>query len=255
LVSSANHSQPSLFPSTKVDHDDEASLSSLLGTFTHEAIPQPMERTGPEFSQSGLHCSTPTSATQSEQNKADNASAGIPYNPQEVRPNNFSASATPTSEYGVHPASARASSFPEHIQRQYYSPSNHSGSTGSMAQSTSPSLPLSDGRTNLQSIKSDAEVPIDPSIAASSPTYPPHGGQYSPYPPQQEMSHGYPQHPGGPMYAQPRPDWTGYGQQPHHGMPAPYTGVSTPNSAASAGPRPGQVRPLRFTSYTKTRSG
>jgi hypothetical protein len=154
-----------------------------------------------------------------------------------------STSATPTSEYGVQPASARSGSFPEHIQRQYYPASNHSGSSGGMAQSTSPSMPLQDGRNHHpHQIKSDQDVPIDPSIAASSPTYPPHGGQYSPYPPQQEMSHGYPQHPGGPMYAQPRPDWAGYGQHPQHGMPAPYptSGVNTPTSAAPSGARPGQ---------------
>jgi hypothetical protein len=178
----------SLRPTTGVEeYDSEAVLSSLLGAFTNRSPRSSMERGAPEYSQS------------------DHASA--------IQSNNNFSSATPTSEYGVHPTSARSSTFPEHIQRQqYYPSSNHSGSSG------------------------------DPSIAASSPTYPPHGGQYSPYPPQQEMSHGYPQHPGGPMYAQPRPDWAGYGQQPHHGMPAPYqtTGVSTPTSAAPAGARPGQ---------------
>ena len=161
----------------------------------------------------------------------------------------------------MHPASARSGTFPEHIQRQYYPASNHSGSSGGMAQSTSPSIPLQDDHQNHHNPqnKSDQDiVPIDPSIAASSPTYPPHGGQYSPYPPQQEMSHGgYPQHPGGPMYAQPRPDWAGYSQQPHHGMPAPYatTGVSTPTSAAPAGARPGQVRiHFHFTSRLNSSS-
>jgi hypothetical protein len=220
-----------------------------------------MERGGPGFAQSGLQSPTLSFGTKSEIT-ADNASVvAIQYAPQEVRSTDFSNSATPTSEYGVHPTSARSGSFPEHIQRQYYTSSNHSGSSGSMAQSTSPSMPLQDGRSNHhQAIKSDAEVPIDPSIAASSPTYPPHGGQYSPYPPQQEMSHGgYPQHPGGPMYSQPRPDWSGYGQQPHHGMPAPYTtGVSTPTSAAPAGARPGQVSYtilpfLHYTNYASRR--
>lgn len=252
LVSSANsfnNSSSSFARSDLLLHADhhEAALSSLLGAFSKETPLRSMERGGSEFSQSGLHSPSPTPERHSEKYHADHASAAIPYAPiaQEVRSNNFSASATPTSEYGVHPTSARStSSFPEHIQRQYYSPSNHSGSSGGMAQPTSPSMPMQDGRTSHhQAIKSDAEVPIDPSIAASSPTYPPHGGQYSPYPPQQEMSHGYPQHPGGPMYAQPRPDWAGYGQHPQHGMPAPYTtGVSTPTSAAPAGARPGQVR-------------
>ncbi|KFX87498.1 hypothetical protein O988_09385 [Pseudogymnoascus sp. VKM F-3808] len=172
-----------------------------------------MERGASEFSRSGLN--TPYTATFNDASVDSPAEHQSPasYPAQEVRPVNYSASATPTSEYSVHPSSARSSSFPEHIQRQYYPSSSHSGSSG------------------------------DPSIAASSPTYPPHGGPYSAYPPQQEMSHAYPQHPGGPMYAQqPRPDWAGYGQHPQHGMPAPYpsSGVSNPNSAAPSGPRPGQ---------------
>jgi hypothetical protein len=239
----------SLRPTTEVEeYDSEAALSSLLGAFANRSPRSSMERGAPEYSQSGLHSPYPSAFndTQSEGTPADHASA-IQSN------NNFSA--TPTSEYGVHPTSARSATFPEHIQRQqYYPSSNHSGSSGGMAQTTSPSMPLQDGRSSHhnQQIKSDADVPIDPSIAASSPTYPPHGGQYSPYPPQQEMSHGYPQHPGGPMYAQPRPDWAGYGQQPHHGMPAPYqtTGVSTPTSAAPAGARPGQVSYLLYNTDT-----
>lgn len=205
-----------------------------------------MERGASEFSRSGLN--TPYTATFNDASVDSPAEHQSPasYPAQEVRPVNYPASATPTSEYSVHPSSARSSSFPEHIQRQYYPSSSHSGSSGGMAQPTSPSLPLQDGASNhhAQQIKSDQDVPIDPSIAASSPTYPPHGGPYSAYPPQQEMSHAYPQHPGGPMYAQqPRPDWAGYGQHPQHGMPAPYpsSGVSNPNSAAPSGPRPGQV--------------
>jgi hypothetical protein len=106
-------------------------------------------------------------------------------------------------------------------------------------------MPLQDGRPNHHNpqIKSDQDVPIDPSIAASSPTYPAHGGQYSPYPPQQDMQHGYPSHPGGAMYAQPRPDWAGYAGHPQHPMQGGYavTGAQTPTSAAPAGARPGQV--------------
>jgi hypothetical protein len=255
LVSSVHSlNRISLLSSTEPnEHDSEAALSKLLGAFTKGSAHQLMDRGGPDFTQSGLHSpySTAFSATQSEETPADRASAAN-YNPQEVRSNNYSNSATPTSEYSVNPASARSSSFPEHIQRQYYPSSNHSGSSGSMAQPPSPSsMPLQDGRTSHhQQIKSDAEVPIDPNIAASSPTYPPqHNGQYSPYPPQQEMSHGY-QHPGGPaMYQQPRPDWAGYGGSPaHHNMPGQYqtTGVGTPTSAAPAGGRPGQVRVLIY---------
>lgn len=245
----------------KDEHDPEAALGSLLGAFANGiSSSNSMDRGAPEYSQTGLHSPYPSALQgaddKSTENQTADTSSAAHYNPQDVRSNNYSSTATPTSEYGVHPASARSGSFPEHIQRQYYPSSNHSGSSGSMAQPTSPSMPLQDGRNHqnhAQQHKSDADVPIDPSIAASSPTYPPQYGQHSPYPPQQDMSHGYPQHPGGPMYAQPRPDWAGYGQpHPQHGMPAPYptSGVQTPTSAAPAGARPGQVS--IFLSVTKS---
>ncbi|EKD14865.1 c2h2 transcription factor [Drepanopeziza brunnea f. sp. 'multigermtubi' MB_m1] len=254
----------------------EATLSKLLSV-SASSPPHSMDRGSAQYPQSGLH--SPFSAftdTSSEDSPADHASAAQyppqpdlrSHNPnpnqnQNPNPNQnhtqnhnqnhnhnhypHSASATPTSEYGVYPASARSGSFPGHIQRPYHSSSSHSSgsSGGSMAQSTSPSLPLQDGRPNHQSsqIKSDQDVPIDPSIAASSPTYPPHSGQYSPYHPQQDMQHGYANPPPtGAMYAQPRPDWAGYagGQHPMHGG-YPVSGAQTPTSAAPSGARPGQV--------------
>ncbi|KAG4417882.1 hypothetical protein IFR04_009019 [Cadophora malorum] len=221
----------------------EAALSKLLGVSTNSSR-RSMDRGATQYSQSGLHSpfQHAFNDAQSEEESADHASAAH-YTP-EVRSNNYSTSATPTSEYGIYPTSARSGSFPEHIQRQYHPSSNHSGSNGGgMAQPTSPSLPLQDGRNHHNTqIKSDQDVPIDPSIAASSPTYPQHNGQYSPYPQQGDMSHGYPQHPaGGAMYTQPRPDWAGYagGQHPMHGG-YPVSGAQTPTSAAPAGARPGQ---------------
>ncbi|KAL2068141.1 hypothetical protein VTL71DRAFT_16239, partial [Oculimacula yallundae] len=226
----------------------EAALSKLLGVSVNSP-PHSMDRGPTQYSQSGLHSPLQHafSDSQSEEPSADHASAAN-YTPQ-VRSNNYPTSATPTSEYSNYPTSARSGSFPEHaIHRQYHPSSSHS-SGGGMAQPTSPSLPLQDGRTNHHTtqIKSDDDVPIDPSIAASSPSYPPqHGGQYSPYPPGSEMQQqhgGYAQHPaGGPMYAQPRPDWAGYagGQHPMHGG-YPVSGAQTPTSAAPAGARPGQV--------------
>ncbi|KAG0648421.1 C2H2 finger domain transcription factor CON7 [Hyphodiscus hymeniophilus] len=220
--------------------DTKATLSTLLGAFANNERHRSMDRGANEYSQSGLPTPYPHAFTdaQSEETTADHASAAH-YTPQH--------SATPTSEYGVYPTSARSTtSFPEHIQRQYHPSSDHS-SSGGMAQSTSPSMPLQDGRPNHHNpqIKSDQDVPIDPSIAASSPTYPQQGGQqYSPYPPQHDMQHGYPQHaPGATMYAQPRPDWSGYGGHPQqHGMPGyAVSGAQTPTSAAPAGARPGQV--------------
>jgi hypothetical protein len=255
LVSSPlnfNNNTNSLLSSTEVDVDanipdlTEATLSTLLGAFA-DTQHSSMDRSATEYTQSGIHSpySHAFNDAQSEENTADHASAAQYTPQQEVRPNNFSASATPTSEYGIYPTSARSGSFPEHIQRQYHPASNHSGSSGGMAQSTSPSMPLQDGRPNHHNpqIKSDQDVPIDPSIAASSPTYPAHGGgQYSPYPPQQDMQHGYPQHPGGAMYTQPRPDWAGYAGQPQHPMHGyAVSGAQTPTSAAPAGARPGQV--------------
>jgi hypothetical protein len=162
-----------------------------------------MDRGAPEYSQTD-----PASAAQ--------------YTPQqqEVRAANYAPAATPSADsYGVYPGSARSGSFPEHIQRQYQPPSTHSGTAGgAMAQATNPS------------------------IAASSPTYPAHSAQYSPYTPQQDLQHPYQGHPGGAMYAQPRPDWAGYGGHPQHGLSGyAVSGAQTPTSAAPAGARPGQV--------------
>ncbi|EFX02037.1 c2h2 transcription factor [Grosmannia clavigera kw1407] len=152
-----------------------------------------MDRSAPEYSQT------------------DHASAAQYVTQQEVRPSNYSTTATPTSEYSVYPPSARSGSFPEHIQRPYHQSPNHSGSGG------------------------------DPSIAAPSPTYATHS-QYSPYaPPSQDMQHAYP-HSGG-LYAQPRPDWTGYGGQPTPITPGHHVFPQTPNSA------PPQQRPTQVYSF------
>ena len=204
-----------------------------------------MERSVPEYSQSGLPSPYPSAYgdTQSEASSADHPSAAQYPGTQEARGNSYPTSATPTSEYGTYPQSARStSSFPEHSLRQYHPASNHSGSSGGMAQqtTTSPSMPLQDGRNHQpQQVKSDSDVPIDPTIAAPSPTYP--HGQYSPYPqPPQDMAHSYPQSGPAGMYTQPRPDWANYaahpsGQMPHHPVPYPHQ----PNSAPQG--RPAQV--------------
>ncbi|KAG8361870.1 C2H2 finger domain transcription factor CON7 [Fusarium venenatum] len=165
----------------------EATLDTLLSS------PNSMERSAPEYSQS------------------DHASAAQYPVKQEV---NYSTSATPTSEYGVYPHTARSGSFPEHVQRSYHPAS--SASSGSMAQQQN-----------------------NPSIAAPSPTYASYG-QHSPYAPNPDMSHSYP-HPGGGMYAQPRPDWAGYGQ--HGGAPlTPGHPVYAQNPASAPPPqRPNQV--------------
>ncbi|KAI6716299.1 hypothetical protein JHW43_001077 [Diplocarpon mali] len=226
----------------------EAALSKLLGVSANPSR-QSMDRGAHEYSQSGLP--SPSHALKdspSEETPADHASAAHYAPQQDARTKNHShsSSATPTSEYGVYPASARSGSFPEHVQRPYHPSSNGGG----MAQPTSPSLPLQDGRPNHHTTqsKSDQEVPIDPSIAASSPTYATHNGQYSPYASQPDMQHGYPNHQAASaMYTQPRPDWAGYagGQHPMHAG-YPVSGAQTPTSAAPSGARPGQVSFFRF---------
>lgn len=227
---------------------EEATVRKATSHISRVPSPRsPMDRTAPEYSQSGLPSPYPSNFgdTKSEASSVDNASAA-PYSsstPQhEVRPSNYSASGTPTSEYTVYPPSARSASFPEHIQRPYHPASNPNGGTGGMAQTpTSPSMPLQDGRNHHtpQQVKSDSEVPIDPSIAAPSPTYP--HGQYPPYPGhQQDMSHSY-AHPGSAgLYAQPRPDWSGYSQHPPITPGHPAVFPHTPTTAAGQS-RPSQV--------------
>ncbi|GAW22399.1 hypothetical protein ANO14919_119360 [Xylariales sp. No.14919] len=145
-----------------------------------------------------------------EYSQSDHASAAQYPSNQEARTASYSTSATPTSEYGAYPQSARStSSFPEHSLRQYHPASNHNGSSG------------------------------DPSIAAPSPTYP--HGQYSPYapPPPQDMAHNYPQGAPAGMYTQPRPDWANYG---HPAGQIPHHPVSYSHQPTSAPPgRPAQV--------------
>jgi hypothetical protein len=210
-----------------------AKLGKLLN-----AADSSMERSVHDYSHSGLPSPYPSVSgdNQSEASSADHASAAPYPSNQEARPANYSTSATPTSEYGAYPQSARStSSFPEQsLRHQYHPASNHNGSSGGMAQqtTTSPSLPLQDGRNHQpQQVKSDSDVPIDPSIAAPSPPYP--HGQYSPYnAPPQDMPHQYPQGAPAGLYAQPRPDWGNYahpGQVPHtHPVPYSHTQASAP---------------------------
>lgn len=178
----------------------------------------------------------------------DPATASARYAPQQsvVRPEPYATQQqTPTSGYSVTPSSASSLQLNtgELVARPTYAASQQQGHAGtaSMAQATSPSMSLQDGEQNNhhhpQHIKSNAEVPVDPNIAASSPTYPP----YSPYAPQpHEMNH-YQGHPP-PAYAQHWPQQ--YPGHPH-GLPGgPYSspGNGAPGTPASAGPRPGQVR-------------
>ncbi|KAJ4993885.1 hypothetical protein SVAN01_00362 [Stagonosporopsis vannaccii] len=188
-----------------------------------------------DYPQSGLSSPYPTfPEPPSEGTFADQASAAqYPPQGQDPRASNL----TPTSDYSSLPPSARSGSFPEYIQRSYQ-PGAQGQAPGGMAQQQSPSMPLSDGQTNdhqqSQQLKSDNDVPIDPSIAAqTSPTYP-HQQQYSPYTPHHDMQH-YPGHPQTPMYGQ-RPEWAGQYAQPgmHYGHPA-----------SSGPPAPAMVSPVQ----------
>lgn len=219
-----------------------------------------------EYAQSGSQPSHPPPAdTHSENPPTDQAPTAAPaqYTQPEVRPTgqytpqpdsrsaaNISSSNTPQSDYGLNqPPPAARSPYPEYLARpsHYPAPNTQAGGAAGMPQATSPFMnTLNDGQPNHRdhsNVKSDADVPIDPSIAASSPTYPP---PYSPYQPQaHEMAHyqGHP-HPPPPPQMYGRPDWPpGYG--PHqHGLPTPYAAPATtvgPSPAVTAGPRPGQV--------------
>ncbi|KAI9368368.1 hypothetical protein BJX61DRAFT_222397 [Aspergillus egyptiacus] len=206
-------------------------------------------RPASEYAQSGSHSPYPTSAaTHSEFTTADQASAAATaqytpqpdnrpnpqYTPQpEVRPG--TSSNTPQSDYSLNqpPTAARSPVYPDYLARppQYHhAPNSQPGGAAGMAQATSPSMnTLNDGHPNghcnQSNVKSDADVPIDPSIAASSPTYPP---PYSPYQPQgHDMSQyqGHPPPPPPQMYA--RPDWSHGYPQPQHGLPGPYSSPAT----------------------------
>ncbi|KAF2457813.1 hypothetical protein BDY21DRAFT_284931 [Lineolata rhizophorae] len=196
-----------------------------------------------DYPQSGLKTPYPSTYPEPQSEGSPDQASAAQFQGQDPRSQNFSSNATPTSEYGLNPSSARSGSFPEYIQQQsrgYNQSSGQGANAGGMAQASSPSsMPPQDGQANHQNnasnIRSDTEVPIDPSITAS-PTYPPPGGQYSPYPaPQHDMSH-YPGHPGTPIYAT-RGDWPGQYQTP--------TMPGYGHSPVTSGPTtPGLVSPV-----------
>jgi hypothetical protein len=182
-----------------------------------------------EYAQPGSHHQHPPVDAPSEQKPADQAAAASAYTPQpeprptqytpEVRPN-ISASNTPQSDYG--PPTARSPAYQDYLHRPSYAPNSQPGGGAGMAQATSPfNLPTGPRSPNL---KADAPVPIDPSLPANSPPYPP---PYSPYQPQGHEMAQYQGHPPPPQHMYARPDWPhSYGQQ-HHGLPGPYASPAT----------------------------
>ncbi|KAK2794089.1 hypothetical protein FQN52_009171 [Onygenales sp. PD_12] len=239
-----------------------------------------MDRQASDYAQSGLNSPNPTLAEpQSERPAAEQTSAAATgqytsqpearpagqYTPQaEARTASISTSNTPQPDYSLNPPAptppqpqpppppaARPAPYPEYLTRQpqyHHAPNSQPGGAAGMAQATSPSMPLQDGQQSdhrtQSNLKSDTAVPIDPSIAASSPTYPP---PYSPYNPQGHDMAQYQGHPPPQMYA--RPDWPPHQYAQHqHGLPGPYsspaTTVGSASPAATAGPRPGQTHSL-----------
>ncbi|DAA79084.1 TPA_exp: putative C2H2 transcription factor (Con7) [Trichophyton benhamiae CBS 112371] len=231
-----------------------------------------MDRPASDYAQPGLSPQYPSlPEAQSEQSTADQATASAAvasptqtearrtpqsqYSaPPEPRSGGISASNTPQPDYNLHqnsshppppPAAARPSPYPEYLTRQpqyHHAPHTQAGGPPGMAQATSPSMNPQDGQQSDHrspaQVKSDTEVPIDPSIAASSPSYPP---PYSPYAPQSHDMAQYQSHPPQ-MYA--RPDWPHQYGAHQPGMPGPYSSpasVSSASPAATAGPRPGQT--------------
>ncbi|KAN0086428.1 hypothetical protein V8E54_000116 [Elaphomyces granulatus] len=213
-----------------------------------------MDRPASDFAQSGLNSPRPPLAdAHSEPPAAEQApTAAATATPQAEAPRGS------TVNYLFHDAAIGLPSEPSYrspccLSRLLPGPpasipppaQSQAGGAAGMVQATSPSTTQSDGQKNdhrnQASIKSDPDVPIDPSIAASSPTYPP---PYSPYQPQGHDMAQYQGHPPPQMYG--RPDWAhGYGQH-QHGMPGPYSSPATTVGSASpaavtAGPRPGQV--------------
>ncbi len=266
------HAQPNtpVSPGAKFDPKSSIHTGSMDGR--QPAYQQP-GLTSPYPQSLQEHDSETSSADQGSAPSAAAAAAAVAaaahYAPgQDGRPSNFSSAATPTSEYGLNPPSARSASFTEYgggaaaaaaaqqqQQQRYHSAAagQSGGVGGGMAAQqppppTSPSMPLMPhgqaGSNGIDSIKSDTDLPIDPSIAAqTSPTYPNPTGQYSPYTPQHEMSH-FPPHSGTPGIYQ-RPEWAGsyppHQPPPQHlyGHPSATTGPPTPTMVSPVARPPG----------------
>lgn len=213
-------------------------------------VRQPMDNRQSDYPQSGtnlaLQTTDPSITGDAQRDPFPDQQPAAHYQQgQDSRSANFSSAATPNSEYGIAPSSARSGTFPDY-QRPYNPPLAPGASQQqAMAQATSPSMPLNtSGSTNGQpasspNMRSDQTQQIDPSIAAAtSPTYPAQH-QYSPYTPSPEMAH-YPGHPG--VYG--RPEWAG-GQ---YASP-----IYTHSPVSSSAPLPALVSPVWiFSSYSTT---
>ncbi|KXS99535.1 hypothetical protein AC578_4248 [Pseudocercospora eumusae] len=211
-------------PSTQPTQTNDASLSAILASHLRQDRPQSMDGRHPEYPQSGLSSPyAPYNGNQSEGSSTDQASAVQYQTGQDYKPSSYhSASATPESSYGL-PQSARSGSFPEYIQRSY---------TDGQQQQQQQQQQQSRYPAGAQSGMAQTS---NPSIAQSSPTYPPQHN-YSPYAQQQEMPA---QYAGQQMTSYGRPEWAGHYQQPMgYGHSPATTGGAAPNMVAHSIPRP-----------------
>ncbi|KAG7402658.1 C2H2 finger domain transcription factor CON7 [Fusarium oxysporum f. sp. rapae] len=109
---------------------------------------------------------------------------------------NYSTSSTPTSNYDSPPKSAASGSFLENVQRSYHLANGTRSKDGCSHQA--------------YPVKSDNNVPTDPSIVAPNTTYASYG-QHSTHASSPEITRSY-SHRGGGIYAQPQLDRPGYVQ-------------------------------------------
>ncbi|KAF2147828.1 hypothetical protein K461DRAFT_72972 [Myriangium duriaei CBS 260.36] len=183
------------------------------------------------------------SPNHSDPGSSDQASAQghyqshVKYEPDSARPGAYA-------EYITHAQAQAPRSYAEGQPR--YQPQQPSAQPHAAMAQTSPStssssyppLVIPDGHAsnashNHSQHHADSNYSLDSSIAASSPTYPPHQ-QYSPYGPQHEMQPQYGPHG---AYMPPRPDWAGhYGATPVYGQMA---GPPPPGMAQVPRPPPG----------------
>jgi len=167
--------------------------------------PQAMDAMKQEYAQPGL--TSPSTSSErghdSEDASTDHPSAA-PYSQPGQEAKYSAAAPAPASEYG------RSANYPDYMHRTQYPDGTHrhyapggqnNSSAGNIPQPTSPSMPVIDGLSHGHPdgvhASSDMDVPIDPSIAAASPTYP-HQQHYTTYPqqqPQHDIPH-YQQSPG-----------------------------------------------------------
>ena len=229
----------------------------------HSQQSQSMDARSGEYSQSGM-VEPPPSSPETQQRERDHPESSSKPTRAPIDPNSthFASNqevkynpATPDSNYSLNPPSARSGTFPDSYlprsagypdgSQRYQQPNNSTpnGAAGNMAQPQSPStMPSAEGQPappqhpSQQVPVSNPEIPVDPSIAQSSPTYPSH--HYSPYP-TPDSHHMQYQTP--PMYARP-PE---YSQAPPYSaphQPIPYghavTSVSSPPNMDPAGARP-----------------